>query len=73
MPDDFVPPFHVPDGKNFVLIGPSCFGPMPTFLRALSELVRTLEQYRVDQCDAGVAAWYRRTPTEPWQLMSAAP
>lgn len=70
MPDDFVLPFRVPDGKRFVLIGPSCFGPMPTFLRTLSEVMRTLELYWLDQCDGGITAWERPTPTAPWQPIS---
>lgn len=72
MPDDLVLPFRVPDGKCFVLIGPSCYGPVPTFLGSVADVRDLQRQYRADGCHAGVTAWQRRTPTAPWQLMPAA-
>lgn len=70
MPDDLVLPFRVPDGKCFVLIGPSCYGPVPTFHRNLPEVMRTLELYWLDQCDRGISVWHRPTPEAPWQPSS---
>lgn len=72
MPDDFVLPYRDPTGKRFVLIGPSCYGPVPTFLRSAADVRWLLQQYRADGCHAGVTAWQRPTAAAPWQLMPAA-
>lgn len=72
MPDDLVLPFRDPAGKCFVLIGPSCYGPVPTFLRSVADVRELQRQYRADGCHAGVTAWQRRTPAAPWQPMPAA-